>query len=79
MYKNKNKLRANFISRGGAWLDMGSIDDYYKAIAFVQAVKNRQGLKIACIEEIALLNEWINKEKITDQLNFMVNVNILII
>ena len=70
IYKNKNKLRANFIGRGGAWLDTGSIDDYYKTIAFVQAVENRQGLKIACIEEIALLNEWINKEKIKRSIKF---------
>ena len=70
MYKNKNKLRANFIGRGGAWLDTGSIDDYYKTIAFVQAVENRQGLKIACIEEIALLNEWINNEKINRSIKF---------
>ena len=70
IYKNKNKLRANFIGRGGAWLDTGSIDDYYKTIAFVQAVENRQGLKIACIEEIALINEWINKEKIKRSIKF---------
>jgi len=70
IYKNKNKLRANFIGRGGAWLDTGSIDDYYKTIAFVQAVENRQGLKIACIEEIALLNGWINKEKINRSIKF---------
>jgi len=69
-YKNQNKLRANFIGRGGAWLDTGSIDDYYKTIAFVQAVENRQGLKIACIEEIALLNKWINKEKIKRSIKF---------
>jgi len=69
-YKNQNKLRANFIGRGGAWLDTGSIDDYYKTIAFVQAVENRQGLKIACIEEIALLNKWINKEKIKKSIKF---------
>ncbi|MDC3377823.1 sugar phosphate nucleotidyltransferase [Candidatus Pelagibacter ubique] len=70
MYKNKNKLRANFIGRGGAWLDTGSIDDYYKTISFVQAVENRQGLKIACIEEIALLNRWINKEKMKRSIKF---------
>ncbi|MDA7489494.1 sugar phosphate nucleotidyltransferase [Candidatus Pelagibacter ubique] len=69
-YKKQNKLRANFIGRGGAWLDTGSIDDYYKTIAFVQAVENRQGLKIACIEEIALLNKWINKEKIKRSIKF---------
>ena len=55
-YKNKNKLSAEFIGRGGAWLDTGSISDYYKTSAFVQAIENRQGLKIACLEEIALLN-----------------------
>jgi glucose-1-phosphate thymidylyltransferase len=69
-YKNQDKLRANFIGRGGAWLDTGSIDDYYKTISFVQAVENRQGLKIACIEEIALLNKWINKEKIKKSIKF---------
>ena len=55
-YKKNNMLSADFIGRGGAWLDTGSIDDYYKTIAFVQAIENRQGLKIACLEEIALLN-----------------------
>jgi len=69
-YKNKNKLKANFIGRGGAWLDTGSIEDYYKTISFVQAIENRQGLKIACIEEIALLNKWINKEKIKRSIKF---------
>tara|TARA_Y100000389_G_scaffold182580_1_gene199328 strand:- start:5 stop:769 length:765 start_codon:yes stop_codon:yes gene_type:complete len=48
-YKKKNKLTAEFIGRGGAWLDTGSISDYYKTSAFVQAVENRQGLKIACL------------------------------
>ena len=53
-----NKLSADFIGRGGAWLDTGSIEDYYKTSAFVQAVENRQGLKIACLEEISLINKW---------------------
>ena len=56
-YKKNNELSADFIGRGGAWLDTGSIEDYYKTIAFVQAIENRQGLKIACIEEIAYLNK----------------------
>ena len=62
-YKKKNKLSADFIGRGGAWLDTGSIEDFYKTSAFVQAIEDRQGLKIACIEEIALLNKWIKKRK----------------
>ncbi len=69
-YKNKNKLSAEFIGRGGAWLDTGSISDYYKTSAFVQAVENRQGLKIACLEEIALLNGWIKKKEILSQIKF---------
>ena len=62
-YKKKNRLSADFIGRGGAWLDTGSIEDFYKTSAFVQAIEDRQGLKIACIEEIALLNRWIKKRK----------------
>ena len=69
-YKIKNKLSAEFIGRGGAWLDTGSISDYYKTSAFVQAIENRQGLKIACIEEIALLNGWIKKKEIQSQIKF---------
>ena len=72
-YKKKNKLSAEFIGRGGAWLDTGSISDYYKTSAFVQAVENRQGLKIACIEEIAFLNGWIKKKEINNQIKFYGN------
>jgi len=69
-YLKKNKLSAEFIGRGGAWLDTGSVEDYYKTSAFVQAVENRQGLKIACLEEIAFLNKWIKKDKIIKQIKF---------
>jgi len=72
-YKQKNKLTADFIGRGGAWLDTGSIEDYYKTSAFVQAVENRQGLKIACLEEIAYLNRWIGKKEINKQVTFFGN------
>ncbi len=69
-YLKKNKLSAEFIGRGGAWLDTGSIEDYYKTSAFVQAVENRQGLKIACLEEMAFLNKWIKRDKIIKQIQF---------
>ena len=72
-YKNKNKLYAESIGRGGAWLDTGSITDYYKTSAFVQAVENRQGLKIACLEEISLFNGWIGKKEILNQISFYGN------
>ena len=72
-YKDKNKLYAESIGRGGAWLDTGSISDYYKTSAFVQAVENRQGLKIACLEEISLFNGWIGKKEILNQISFYGN------
>ena len=74
-YRKKNKLSAEYIGRGGAWLDTGSIEDYYKTSSFVHAIENRQGLKIACLEEIALLNRWINKSFIKKQINFYGNCN----
>jgi len=69
-YNKKNKLTAEFIGRGGAWLDTGSIKDFYDASSFVSALENRQGLKIACIEEIALGNKWIGKREIISSIKF---------
>ena len=69
-YNKKNKLNIEFIGRGGAWLDAGSIKDFYDASAFVSALQNRQGLKIACLEEIALGNGWINKKQIISAIKF---------
>ncbi len=72
-YKSKNQLSANLIGRGGAWLDTGSMDDFYKTSAFVSAIENRQGLKIACLEEIAFNNGWINKNNIKQSIKFYGN------
>ena len=69
-YKNKKQLYAEFIGRGGAWLDTGSIDDFYKASAFVSAIENRQGFKIACLEEIAFNFKWIKKKQILNSIKF---------
>ena len=69
-YKKKNKLSADLIGRGGAWLDSGSIEDFYKTTAFVSAIENRQGFKIACLEEIALNNKWINKKDLANAIKF---------
>ena len=46
------------------------MDDYYKTITFVSAIENRQGLKIACLEEIAFNKKWIDQKKIFKQINF---------
>ena len=72
-YRKKNKLKAEFLGRGGAWLDTGSIDDFYNTSSFVSALENRQGLKIACLEEIALNYSWIKKEEIKEAINFYGN------
>ena len=72
-YKKSNNLHADFIGRGGAWLDTGSIDGFYKTASFVAAIENRQGLKIACIEEIAYLNNWISKKQIQNAIKFYGN------
>ena len=69
-YRKKNKLTAEFLGRGAAWLDTGSIKDFYDASAFVAALENRQGLKIACLEEIALKNNWIKRENILHAIRF---------
>jgi glucose-1-phosphate thymidylyltransferase len=74
-YQKNKKLKADFIGRGGAWLDTGSIEDFYKTTAFVQAIENRQGLKIACLEEIAFLNRWISKKEIKNSIKFYGNCN----
>ena len=72
-YKKTGNLYADFLGRGGAWLDTGSMEDYYKTSAFVQAVEDRQGLKIACLEEIALLNKWIGEKEIKNAIQFYGN------
>ena len=72
-YKKKNKLYIEFLGRGAAWLDTGSIDDFYNTSAFVLALENRQGLKIACLEEISLNNNWIKKKDIKDSIIFYGN------
>jgi glucose-1-phosphate thymidylyltransferase len=69
-YKKRNKLSAQFLGRGGAWLDTGSIEDYYNTSAFVSNLENRQGLKIASIEEIAFNNHWIGKKEINNAISF---------
>ena len=72
-YLSNKKLSAEIIGRGGAWLDTGSIEDFYKTSNFVSSVENRQGFKIACLEEIALNNNWIKKKNILNAIKFYGN------
>ena len=72
-YLKDKKLSAELIGRGGAWLDTGSIEDFYKTSAFVSAIENRQGFKIACLEEIAFNNKWIDKKQLKNAIMFYGN------
>ena len=72
-YLLNKKLSAEIIGRGGAWLDTGSIEDFYKTSNFVSSVENRQGFKIACLEEISFNNNWIKKRDILNAIKFYGN------
>ena len=72
-YQSNNNLKAEYIGRGGAWLDTGTIEDFYQTSLFVSTIENRQGFKIACIEEIAYTNKWINKNNIKKSIKFYGN------
>jgi len=72
-YKKLGRLKAEFIGRGGAWLDTGNIEDFYNTSNFISTIENRQGLKIACIEEIAFKNSWIKKKQILEAIKFYGN------
>ena len=74
-YLSDKKLSAEIIGRGGAWLDTGSIEDFYKTSNFVSSIENQQGFKIACLEEISLNNNWIKKKEILNAIKFYGNCN----
>ena len=63
-YLAQNKLKVQTLQRGFAWLDTGTHESLFEASAFIETVEKRQGLKIACIEEIAYLNGWLTKEQL---------------
>lgn len=67
IYKTNGDLRVELLSRGFAWLDTGTHDSLIEAGQFVQTVEHRQGLKIACLEEIGFHQEWISKDKLLKQ------------
>ncbi len=70
IYLKKNLLRAEFMGRGSAWLDTGNATNLFNASQYIAAIEERQGLKIACIEEIAYQNKWISKKQILKRINF---------
>ncbi len=65
-YLKRNKLNFEILGRGNSWFDAGTFDSLLSASQFINAVEDRQGFKIGCIEEIAYLNKWINKTKLME-------------
>ena len=71
MYLSQGNLKVNLLGRGFAWLDTGTHESLMEASRFVQTIEKRQGLKIACLEEIAYKKGWIKSEDIERQANFL--------
>jgi glucose-1-phosphate thymidylyltransferase len=63
----QGSLNVEVLMRGFAWLDTGTYNSLMEAGSFVQTIENRQGFKIACLEEIAYINKWITAEKVEAQ------------
>jgi len=74
-YQNSGNLSVQLLSRGFAWLDTGTHDSLIEAGQFVQTVEHRQGLKVACLEEIAFHQGWITKEKLLKQADALKKTN----
>ena len=71
-FKEKN-LDAEFMGRGSAWLDTGSVQNLNETAQFISSIERRQGLKIGCLEEIAYINKWITKKNIIRSIKFYGN------
>ena len=72
-YLKIKKLKVKFMGRGSAWLDTGNAESLFDTSQFISSIEKRQGLKIACLEEIALNNKWISKSIIKKQIKFYGN------
>lgn len=68
-YLNRNKLNVELMGRGYAWLDTGTHESLLEASSFIETIERRQGLKVACLEEIAYFKKFIDKEQLTKLAN----------
>ena len=72
-YLKIKKLKVEFMGRGSAWLDTGNAESLFDTSQFISSIERRQGIKIACLEEIALSNKWISKSIVKKQIKFYGN------
>ncbi|PWC13677.1 glucose-1-phosphate thymidylyltransferase [Brenneria roseae subsp. americana] len=72
MYLKRGQLQVEFLGRGFAWLDTGTHDSLIEASTFVETVEKRQGMKIACLEEIAWRNGWLTDIQLLDSANRLI-------
>ena len=68
LYMEQGNLHVESLGRGTAWLDTGTHDALLDAAEFVRVIESRQGLKIACLEEIAFRNKWITETEVKENL-----------
>ena len=70
IYLKNKSLKSEFMGRGSAWLDTGNTTNLFNASQYIATIEERQGLKIACIEEISYQNKWISKKQILKRISF---------
>lgn len=71
LYLERGDLNVELLSRGTAWLDTGTHDSLLEAAEFVKVIESRQGLKIACLEEIGYAKGWISKSQLQEQVQYL--------
>ncbi|MHB9327172.1 glucose-1-phosphate thymidylyltransferase [Kluyvera intermedia] len=68
MYLDRGELQVELLGRGFAWLDTGTHDSLVEASQFIHTIEKRQGMKVACLEEIAFRKGWLNEEQVAEQI-----------
>lgn len=72
LYLKDNKLDLSILGRGFAWLDTGTFDSYLMANSYIQIIENRQGIKVACLEEIAYKQGWISIDDLKESIKKLI-------